>query len=257
MEYIVEFSQAVNKEERKIINSKIKRIWTNIKSLNLHSSITKIIFSIGGDGTFLSSVHKYGDNYLYIPINAGTLGFYSSWSKDDIEKIFLDNKSILELKVLEVEIDNKKYYAINETTIINPINTQILDVYVNEIYLEQFRGTGICVSTPMGSTAYNKSLGGALIPNNIDIFEFSKIAPINNLKHQTICNPIILTNKDTLTLMCKNQDLDDTRITIDRENFALSKVKEIKIRLSDKTVKVLISNDSYWKKVRSKFLKSE
>ena len=47
--------------------------------------------------------------------------------------------------------------ALNEVTIINPTRTLMLDVFMDNVMLEHFRGTGICVSTPAGSTAYNKT----------------------------------------------------------------------------------------------------
>ena len=50
--------------------------------------------------------------------------------------------------------------GLNEITFRRSIKTIKADVYLNNQLFERFNGDGLCVSTPTGSTAYNKSLGG-------------------------------------------------------------------------------------------------
>ena len=58
--------------------------------------------------------------------------------------------------------------------------------------LKNFRGDGLCISTPTGSTAYNKSLGGAVIHPQMDLYQITEIAALNNLVYRTLGNSIIL-----------------------------------------------------------------
>ena len=46
------------------------------------------------------------------------------------------------------------------------------------LLLEVFRGNGLCVSTPSGSTAYNKSLGGSIIYPGIPLMQLTEVAGI-------------------------------------------------------------------------------
>ncbi|MGL5020446.1 MAG: hypothetical protein ACRC5R_00265, partial [Mycoplasmatales bacterium] len=118
----------------------------------------RFIFCCGGDGTFLDAVAKYGTKVTYVPINMGTLGFYSSWGPDSLDVMVEDLKKnkfidalMLEVLVYEKEKLSHIFHCLNEATLINPVNTQILDVYINNFEIEKFRGTGLCVSTPTGS----------------------------------------------------------------------------------------------------------
>ena len=50
---------------------------------------------------------------------------------------------------------------------------------------DSFRGDGITVSTPTGSTAYNKSLGGAVLHPTIEALQIAEIASLNNRVYRT------------------------------------------------------------------------
>ena len=67
-------------------------------------------------------------------------------------------------------------------TILCPLKPLILEVKIDGIRLETFRGTGICISTSYGSTAYNKSLSGAVIDPKLKAFQLTEIAGMNSAK---------------------------------------------------------------------------
>ena len=54
----------------------------------------------------------------------------------------------------------------------------VADVIINRVHFERFRGDGISVSTPTGSTAYNKSLGGAVLHPTIEALQVTEIASL-------------------------------------------------------------------------------
>jgi NAD+ kinase len=222
------------------------------------------IISVGGDGTMLRAVRKYYDmidHVFFIGINTGELGFYTDFLPSEASQITeaaMCSPNHDECPLLEYEITFKdgrkiKNFALNEITILNSFRTQILEVYINDHLFETFRGTGLLVSTPSGSTAYNKSLGGAVIDISIDAFQMTEVASINNRVYQTLGSPIILGKESKLRLSSPN--FDQATLTTDYLFDHLDQVVDINVWLSDKKIKFLTKcNHTFWHRVKRAFL---
>ena len=94
---------------------------------------------------------------------------------------------VIEYPLLELIVrynDNgyeTRYLALNEATMKTENgSTLVVDVNIRGKHFERFRGDGLCISTPSGSTAYNKALGGALIHPSLEAMQIAEIASINN-----------------------------------------------------------------------------
>ena len=83
-----------------------------------------------------------------------------------------DEPQIVRYPLAEIVLDTSEgtvtYIALNEFTLKGVDNTLVAQIDINDELFEMFRGDGIVVSTPSGSTAYNKSLGGAVIHPSIE-----------------------------------------------------------------------------------------
>ncbi|MBO4957052.1 MAG: NAD kinase [Rickettsiales bacterium] len=146
-----------------------------------------IIVVLGGDGFMLRAIHKY---YKYsIPffgINYGNVGFLLN-NKDCLEGDLVDvmekaeKISINPLKNEIVDINDNIFtdISINELTLIrNVYKTCDIDIFVNNIkQVANYSGDGLVVSTPIGSTAYNSSLGGPIISHESNNIILSTISP--------------------------------------------------------------------------------
>ena len=114
----------------------------------------------------------------FVGIHTGHLGFYADWLPHEVEKLIIEiNNSefqVIEYPLLELIVrynDNgyeTRYLALNEATMKTENgSTLVVDVNIRGKHFERFRGDGLCISTPSGSTAYNKALGGALIIHHL------------------------------------------------------------------------------------------
>ena len=223
-----------------------------------------IIASIGGDGTFLQAVRKTGfrDDCLYAGISTtGNLNMYCDFSLKDRDLILsMISNEVLEVRkypAIEVSLDGQApFYCLNEVSIRSSIiKTFVLDVFIDGLHFETFRGDGMVISTPTGSTAYNKSTHGAVVDPMLPCYQVSELASLNNNTYRTLGSPFILSGDRKLTLKIGDASNTNPIIGMDNEALAASSIKEIDIRLSSKVIKtVKLKNNSFWEKVKRTFL---
>ena len=206
----------------------------------------KTVFVVGGDGTFLYAVHHYLkllDQIHFIGIHTGTLGFMNDYHQDEVELMlhdFLHKDPHIDCnRLLEIIVEGKKepYYAMNEMRIENPFKTQILDIFIDSVFFETFRGTGICLATQMGSTAYNRSIKGAVIQHGLSLLELSEIAGIHHREFQSLGNSIILKESTEIELICDN--FQGAILCYDHCFEQLDMAKRILCRNSKKEVQIV------------------
>ncbi|WP_100405119.1 NAD kinase [Bacillus solitudinis] len=222
-----------------------------------------IIASIGGDNAFLQATRKTGfrDDCLYIGINTDQLGFYTDFTTENAEQMIhaVQNAEVEVRKypIIEVSIDGEKpFYCLNECSIrSNVIKTFVIDVFIDDIAFETFRGDGMIVSTPTGSTAYNKSVRGAIVDPLLPSMQISEIASLNNNEYRTLGTSFLLSSQRTLTLKVVQDGNDHPIIGVDNEAISIRHAEQLTIKLADKHIKVLkLKNNSFWHRVQRKFL---
>lgn len=201
------------KEKAKILEQRfldyITREALDIKvEYNFVSSESEIIFTFGGDGTLVRALKQYRNlDTPVIGINAGTLGFLTEITEDNlensIEKILDKEYTIEEYNTLKCEIveDNKIIYqkmAINDIVLSRDQVLTMLnfDVLINNKKIRSYHADGLIVSTPIGSSAYALSCGGPLIEPQSNIIELTPIAP-----HSLINRSIVIDNSKKIELV--------------------------------------------------------
>lgn len=219
----------------------------------------EVVIFIGGDGTFLKAVHQFVDNLnniKFIGLCTGHLGFFFDYAQNDIEFLLQDlekqNYKAVDLHLLKAQVGKQEFYAVNEIRIESPFHSLISEVYVNDEYLETFRGNGLVVCSSIGSTAYNKSLSGAVINPAVETIQLSEIAPINNVIYSSLHSSLVLDKNSKITLKTKT---DNILIGYDQLVSDSHPACSVEFSLSDKKVSLLFkSNYSYIKLLNSKFI---
>ena len=225
-----------------------------------------VVISVGGDGTLLYAFHRYSsrlDKTAFIGVHTGHLGFYADWRPEEITKltnaIAKTPYQTVEYPLLEVTVRyshggrESKYLALNESTVKSVGSTLVMHVEIRGQSFERFRGDGLCVSTPSGSTAYNKALGGAIIHPSIPAVQLTEMASINNRVFRTIGSPLILPAHHTC--MMKPVTNDDFQITIDHLSLLHKEVRSIQFRVADERIRFARFRPfPFWKRVRDSFV---
>lgn len=225
-----------------------------------------IVISVGGDGTLLYAFHRYKnrlDKTAFVGVHTGHLGFYADWIPDEIEKLVIALAKtpfqVVEYPLLEVIIRYQhggretKFLALNESTVKSVEGTLVIDVDIRGQYFERFRGDGVCLATPSGSTAYNKALGGAIVHPSIDAIQLTELASINNRVFRTVGSPLLLPAHHTCMLRPVNNT--NFQITVDHLTLLQEDVKSIQFRVADEKIRFARFRPfPFWKRVHESFI---
>lgn len=228
-----------------------------------HFKEANIIASIGGDGTFLQAVRKTGflEDVLYVGVSTGQLGFYCDFDIDDIsgmlDAMLNEQIEVRRYPTIKVQIDNDtSFYCLNECSIRSGIiRTLSLDLYIDDLFFERFKGDGVVISTPTGSTAYNKSLDGAIVDPKLPCMQISEVASLNNNHYRTLGSSFILSDARKLEIRIVNDGNTSPIIGMDNEALSIRNKECVQIELTDKRIKtVKLKDNSFWHKVKRSFL---
>jgi len=146
------------------------------------------IVVLGGDGFMLHILHSMLDSGRIIPtygINRGTVGFLMNNYRAGVKLLEKINRSraigISPLRMEATTQDGMKHVecAINEVSLLRETRqTAKLEVSVDEqVRIEELVGDGVLVSTPAGSTAYNLSANGPILPLDSALLALTPISP--------------------------------------------------------------------------------
>ena len=142
------------------------------------------IVVLGGDGFMLDILKRYQDLDLpFYGINKGTVGFLMNQNQNEnlLSKLNQAEETIIHpLKMHAKKIDGSEedYLAINEISILRSGSqaAKLKIVVDNLVRLEELVCDGALVSTPAGSTAYNYSAHGPILPIDSNILALTAMA---------------------------------------------------------------------------------
>ncbi|MCD1277889.1 NAD kinase [Streptococcus sinensis] len=225
-----------------------------------------IVISVGGDGMLLSAFHKYEDQLdkvRFVGVHTGHLGFYTDYRDFEIDKLVenlkLDTGAKVSYPILNVKLtfengETRTIRALNEATIKRSDRTMVVDVIINNVHFERFRGDGISVSTPTGSTAYNKSLGGAVLHPTIEALQVTEIASLNNRVYRTLGSSVIVPKKDKIELVPTRNDY--YTVAVDNQTFSCNNIVRIEYQIDNHKINFVASpsHTSFWNRVRDSFI---
>lgn len=226
----------------------------------------EVVISVGGDGTLLSAFHRYShilDKVSFLGVHTGHLGFYTDWRDYELDQMVESLKSnrgkSVSYPLLDVVItysDGKvqnHFLALNESTIKRGNRTMVADVYIKDELFERFRGDGVSISTPTGSTAYNKSVGGAVIHPSINAFQLAEIASLNNRIFRTLGSPVIIAESEWVEINLQEQT--DYQITVDQLDIKQDNIASIYYRIAKERIHFAsYRHTHFWRRVKDAFI---
>lgn len=132
-----------------------------------------LAISLGGDGTFLTTVMWVAPHRVPIlGVNTGHLGYLTACQLNDacamVDTFVAGRHDIEERTMLHVECDSADIehpFALNEVAVLRHDTSSMIEMEtrLHSFPLTTYKGDGLVVSTPTGSTAYNLSAGGPIM----------------------------------------------------------------------------------------------
>jgi NAD+ kinase len=144
-----------------------------------------VIVALGGDGTLLDTLHKYQHlNKPFYGMNRGSVGFLLNPYREENLLTRLAQAQEVTLRPLHMRAEDRdgkivEAMAFNEVSLLRErSHAAKITVSVDDVKrLEELVCDGILVATPAGSTAYNLSAHGPVIPLSTNVLALTPISP--------------------------------------------------------------------------------
>lgn len=243
---------------------KIKKFLIN--KLKKNKLINKnLIIVIGGDGFMLNTLKKLQknkniNNIFFYGINSGTYGFLMN--KFIPNKIINNIKkskkiSIHPLEMIAVNKNNisKKFLAINEVSVLRQ-SKQAANLRImknKKVIIKKLVSDGVLVCSPAGSTAYNLSVHGPILPLESNRLSVSPISPFRPRRWKgKVVN-------DKCIIKINNIDIKKRPVSAVADNYEIRNVKNITVKMNKNIFFNLLydKQQSLQKKIKLEQLKKD
>ena len=217
-----------------------------------------VLFSVGGDGTFLESCTLASERGIPIMgINTGTLGFLSNVGTDSIDeaidaiisgKTWIDERALLKVEAEGLDLGEFPY-ALNEVAIHkrDTASMVVVEVYRKHRFVNKYWADGLIISTATGSTAYNLSAGGPIISPSSQVVVINPIAP-----HNLTNRPLIVPIDGEITLSPDGRDASFL-LSLDSRSFRIAPRSKVRVNPAPFKAKFLnLAHQNFFNIIRSK-----
>ncbi len=191
-----------------------------------------LIVTVGGDGTVLKTCMSIPDPETPIlAVNMGRRGYLTEVEPGGAYKaikFYMNGKCWLERRAkIAVHLDGRHVVdALNELVVSSGSPAKMLDLQlgVGSEQLVKFRGDGVIISTPTGSTAYSLSAGGPIVDSSVDVFVITFICPLRFVR------PTVVSMERNLSIQLADSRLKASVVADGRFQRELKKDVRLELR---------------------------
>ena len=221
----------------------------------------ELLITFGGDGTLLSVARHAPEHVPILGVNMGRLGFLTEIRVEEfphvLDEVLAGNYEVEPRVTFSVSVSGperdsgKRYRVLNDVAINKSAVARIIEMKVSVagLFVSTFRGDGMIIATPTGSTAYNLSAGGPIIYPTMGAVVITPICP-----HMLTNRPLVLPDELDIEVGLITPDAKDIFLTLDgQEGFEISDRDRVCVRKSEERVLLVQSPDkNYFDVLRNK-----
>lgn len=200
-----------------------------------------VVCVVGGDGTIIHAA-KYAAamSKPILGINLGKVGFLANVELSDMGRLELlaagnydiESRMMLDIEAKTIHGRTRKFLSLNDAVILRAYPSKMihLDVFKDDLFVNNYSCDGLIVSTPTGSTAYSLSSGGPVIEPSCECMLLTPICP-----HTLASRSIVLDNKSIITVKpIMRDDKESIFLNIDGNIAAKpGELSEVSVRKSE------------------------
>lgn len=202
-----------------------------------------LALSLGGDGTFLTTVMWVAEQGIpIIGINTGHLGYLTTCNIAEADRTIAEWQqglcTVERRSMLAVECDSTPIehpLALNDIAILRQDTSSMieLETSLDGLPLTTYKGDGLVVCTPTGSTAYNLSAGGPILEPSTRCIALSPLSP-----HSLSMRPLVVPDSAEITIVTRSR-ATHYQVSVDGEAVTCPTGSRVTIRRADTMVKVV------------------
>lgn len=254
-----------------IFNETVKTLKENASNIEIYKIATRedvvdkdldMILVFGGDGTILRAGREFSQ-YKDTPIlgiNIGHLGFLSTIEydefKENISKILKNNFRIEKRLMLKSFIKGSGsdvvLYSLNDLVVCRGTLSRMAKykIKINGDECMEFKGDGVIISTPTGSTAYSFSAGGPIVYPTLRQISITPICP-----HSPSLRTIIIDENSEITITASANDSILYASTDGQKFNLLENDFELTVRKAERDCNLIMLKEvNYYDVLKSKII---
>lgn len=217
-----------------------------------------ILVAFGGDGTILSAARLVGERGTPIlGVNLGKLGFLAELSPDDMQHVLADIladhfliEERLVLRAASPQLPGRVMHAVNDIVVDKSGSSRVISVHthIDGVFAVTYRGDGLIVSTPTGSTGYALSNSGPIVIPTCRVFGITPISP-----HTLNGRPLIVPDTSSIKIVVEAVSGDVLLSSDGQEELLVPPPVEVVIAKASFQVRLVKRMDrSYFDVLRAK-----
>ncbi|MBL8889694.1 MAG: NAD(+)/NADH kinase [Planctomycetaceae bacterium] len=214
----------------------------------------------GGDGSILRAARKMGDHQRpVLAVNLGRLGFLADIMPEQLpialQRVVNRDFAIVEHLMIQCMIlregqEISNHLGLNEVALraAAPFNMQQIDLYIDGRLATSYNCDGLIISTPVGSTAHNLSVGGPIIRKDLRAFVIAPISP-----HTLTVRPVVDTADRVYEMLLRGHDGAAAVVLDGKLIHELRTGESVQVRQAEATFRLIeASGQGYYATLREK-----
>ncbi len=181
----------------------------------------EFVVVLGGDGTLLSAARAVAKAQIPIlGVNLGSLGFlteialpelYSILDAVDRGECSYESRAMLHCELVRGDQSIGGFDCLNDAIVNKSAIARLVefDLYVDDGFVSNYKGDGVIVATPTGSTAYSLAAGGPILMPSVNAFIITPVCP-HSLTHR----PLVVRETAEIRIFVRSVD-EEAFLSID------------------------------------------